>query len=52
MKISFSSKTRSFSELLQRKNNKKLKEFLIDIAENFYLNDTNINSINDTDTEI
>ena len=51
MKISFSSKTNSFSELLQRKENKKLKEFLIDIAENFYLND-NINSINDTDTEI
>ena len=52
VKISFSSKTKSFSELLQRKNNKKLKEFLIDIAENFYLNETNINSINDTDTEI
>ena len=51
VKISFSSKTRSFSELLQRKNNKKLNEFLIDITENFYLND-NINSINDTDTEI
>jgi hypothetical protein len=51
VKISFSSKTRSFSELLQRKKNKKLNGFLIDIAENFYLND-NIGDSADTDTKI
>ena len=51
MKISFSSKTRSFSELLLRKENKKLKDVLIDVAENFYLRD-NIGDSTDTKTGI
>jgi len=51
VKINFSSKTRSFSELLQRKKNKKLNGFLIDVAENFYLRD-NIGDSADTDTRI
>jgi len=51
VKISFSSKTRSFSGLLQKKENKKLKGLLIDVVENFYLNNT-IGDIADTDTRI
>ena len=51
VKISFSSKTRSFSELLQRKENKKLKGVLIDVAENFYLKD-NIGDSVDTEAGI
>ena len=51
VKISFSSKTRSFSELLQRKENKKLKGVLIDVAENFYIKD-NIGDSVDTEAGI
>ena len=51
VKISFSSKTRSFSGLLQKKENKKLKGLLIDVVENFYLNN-NIGDSADIDTRI
>ena len=51
-KIIFTSKTKSFSDLLQKKYNLKLKELLIDVAENFYLNDTTLGNSNDIDTDI
>lgn len=51
-KIIFTSKTKSFSDLLQKKYNLKLKELLIDVAENFYLNDTTLYNSNDIDTDI
>ena len=51
-KIIISPKTKSFSGLLEKKINLKLKALLIDVAENFYLNDTTLSNSNDIDTDI
>jgi hypothetical protein len=51
-KITFSPSTKSFSELFQKKCNLNLKDELINIAENFYLNDSNLSNSNDIATDI
>ena len=51
-KIVISPSTKSFSELLHKKHNLKLKDNLIDVAENFYLNETNLRNSDATDTDI
>ena len=51
-KITFSPSTKSFTELLQKKRNLNLKDELINIAENFYLNDSNLSNSNDIATDI
>ena len=51
-KITLTPKTKTFSELLQKKHNLKLKKLLVDIAENFYLNDNTLCNRNDIDTDI
>ena len=51
-KIVISPSTKSFSELLHKKHNLKLKDNLIDVAENFYLNETNLINSDDIDTDI
>ena len=48
-KIIFSENTKTFTELLQKKHNLTLKDNLINVAENFYLNDNLHNSDIDTD---
>ena len=51
-KINFSTSTKSFYELLQKKHNLKLKDNLINVAENFYLNENNLSNSDDIDTDI
>lgn len=51
-RIPFSHKTKSFSELLRKKYNLKLKGNLIGAAENFYLNDNTISNSGSTDEDI
>ena len=50
--IIFSTSTKSFYELLQKKHNLKLKDNLINVAENFYLNENNLSNSDDIDTDI